>query len=299
MSDRSLVERVEQRTSAARSGQSKTMDEWISNYAGDFAAALPGAVKEVVSSQNFVRFALNELRYQPQLRECEVPSVIGGLMAVAQLGLRLGAQLGEAYLIPFDTNVGDRERPVWVKKAQLIIGYHGYQVLAERTGKVRAVTADVVRDRDDWDFYYDNEGYHVRHRPAKLGTERGQMVGAFAATSLLDGSVIARAVDLEEIDKAKSRSKSGKNNKGPWATDYAAMAMKTAVRRLWPWLPKSEEGAAAFAADTRTFNEIPREKISEQPVLDQVSDIEDAEVVEPPPAEQGTEPVMPGEKESE
>jgi recombination protein RecT len=50
-----------------------------------------------------------------------------------------------------------------------------------------------------------------------------------------------------EVDKYRARSKTGKW--GPWRDDYDAMALKTAVRRLFRWLPKSTEMARAAAVE--------------------------------------------------
>lgn len=70
-----------------------------------FAAALP----KHLSSERFTRIAITCVRQNPKLAECSVPSLLGSLMTVAQLGLEPGV-LGQCYLIPFkNTKLGTTE----------------------------------------------------------------------------------------------------------------------------------------------------------------------------------------------
>jgi recombination protein RecT len=264
-----LAQRVEQRSEAAKVGVSKTMDEWIQHYGPEFNAALPAHV----DGARFLRLCLNELRFNPGLRDCDPYSLIGALMICAQLGLEPSGPLNHVALTPFQRNLGTREQPRWVQAVQIIIQYQGYTELATRTGKVKTITADVVYEADDFDAWMEDGLYRIRHRPPKLGKARGEIIGAYAVAALVDGSVLMRVVDMEEIEKAKSFSKQGSQNKGPWVEHFEAMARKTAVRRLWPWLPKSAEGATAFALDARVVTDVPvGSLVDDVPILDVVAD---------------------------
>lgn len=263
-----LAEKVEHRQEVQKSG--KTMDEWLSYYSSDFASALPASV----DAERFLRLALNELRWQPALRECDVASVIGAMMTCAQLGLEPSGPLNHVYLTPRNVNLGTKQNPQWVKRVQLTIGYQGYIELAQRTGAVKTITADVVKANDDFDFWVEDGEQRMRHRPVVFG-DRGDLVGAYAVARMVDGSAIVRAVDLDEIHSAKQKSDAGRADKGPWVTDFEAMAMKTAVRRLWKWLPKTGEAAAGYNVDGTVVVERPEFPLVEQravPVLDVVSD---------------------------
>jgi hypothetical protein len=55
-----------------------------------------------------------------------------------------------------------------------------------------------------------------------------------------------------EIDAIRKRSKSADD--GPWVTDYAAMAIKTVVRRLFKFLPVSIEMQSAVSLDEMAEN---------------------------------------------
>jgi len=58
----------------------------------------------------------------------------------------------------------------------------------------------------------------------------------------------------QDIAAAKKRSAAGRLDKGPWATDYTAMARKTVVRRARPWLPLSPLFAQAATYDEQTVS---------------------------------------------
>ena len=53
-----------------------------------------------------------------------------------------------------------------------------------------------------------------------------------------------------EVDAIRNRSKS--KDRGPWVTDYEAMALKTVIRRSFRYLPVSVEAQSAAAADETT-----------------------------------------------
>jgi recombination protein RecT len=58
--------------------------------------------------------------------------------------------------------------------------------------------------------------------------------------------VLTRAQVMVRKNRGGS-ARSGRST--PWDTDEEAMAMKTAIRALWRWLPKTAEMATASALD--------------------------------------------------
>ena len=120
----------------------------------------------------------------------------------------------------------------------------------------------------------------VRHRPI-LGND-APLVAVYAIAKLKDGESIPLVLSKAEVDRYRKRSKA--STSGPWVTDYEAMAMKTAVRRLATWLPSSVELAAAQAIDGRprqyevesTLEDFAAEAVAD----DRVEIVEAEEVVE-------------------
>jgi phage RecT family recombinase len=71
-------------------------------------------------------------------------------MSAACLGLEVDGVTGQAYLIPFKG------------RAQLVVGYKGYNTLAARSGIT--ITGAVVREGDEFDYQLGSAAF-VRHKP--------------------------------------------------------------------------------------------------------------------------------------
>ena len=208
----------------------------VAKMEAQFAAAMPRGAE----AQQLVRDALTALNLVPKLADCTRNSVLGALMTCAQLGLRPNVPaLGHAYLVPFWDN---RER---VNKAQLIVGYQGMVELAQRSGRIQSLIARVVHAHDEFQVNYGLNDALV-HTPVILG-DPGEAVAYYAVAKFKDGGHAFVALSREQVDHFRARSKSAEN--GPWVTDYDAMAMKTAVRQLFKWMPKSTDMAIAMVAD--------------------------------------------------
>jgi recombination protein RecT len=114
-----------------------TLSQQIVRMEDQFAMAAPRGIE----AKQLVRDALTALRQNPELAECDPQSVLGGLMTMAQLGLRVGV-LGHGWLLPF------RDWKTQQKKAQLVIGYQGLVELAYRSNKIKSLAARTVHAND-------------------------------------------------------------------------------------------------------------------------------------------------------
>lgn len=196
------------------------------------------AVPTGMSPQRFTRIVLTELSTNPNLERCEPKSVLGAVMTAAQLGLEFGP-LGHAYLVPY------------AGKATLIVGYRGMIDLARRSGQLRSIVARAVHERDEFDYAYGTEEW-LRHRPA-LG-DRGKVVAYYGVAILADGGQVIHVMSPDDVEQFRKRSATQKATpSGPWTTDYDAMACKTVIRRMFPWLPTSVEAAQAIESDEQVI----------------------------------------------
>jgi recombination protein RecT len=175
----------------------------------------------------FETAAMTYLRMQPKLYECNPLSVVGGLRLGAQLGLSLGP-LGHFYLVP---HAGE---------AVLV-------ELAYRSGKVRRVSAVVVREGDDFAFRYGTRAV-LDHTPSGPPAGR-EWTAVYAVAELVNGGKPFEVLYPEDVEARRKRSALGKDNKGPWATDTEAMWRKSAVRALQKWLPQTQASALASVRD--------------------------------------------------
>lgn len=195
------------------------------------------AAPKGVEASQLVRDALTALRQNPQLMHCSQASVLGGLMTLAQLGLRPGV-LGQAWLIPFKDY---RQGMV----AQLVIGYQGLVELAHRSGKIKSLIARTVYEHDTFDVDYGLEDKLV-HKPY-MGGDKGEPVAYYAVAKFTTGGHAFFVMSHAEMEQYRARNVKSKS--GPWKDHYEAMAHKTCVRQLAKWLPKSTEFATGLAAD--------------------------------------------------
>jgi recombination protein RecT len=188
-----------------------------------FKPAIQAALPNSITPERFVRVMVTALRCVPQLAECDETSVLVAMMQCAQWGLLPNDGLGKAYLTPrFNGKAGRKE-------CMLILGYKGLRDLAERgSGSGRTLFARVVYEADTFDLSYAPP--HVEHKPAR--DKPGRPIGAYAACYRGGNLEAVRWLSLDEIEESKKRSDSGKKGFGPWATDWDAMAAKTALRRL-------------------------------------------------------------------
>lgn len=202
----------------------------------EIARALP----RHLSADRMARVAMTALRQTPRLLECSPVSVLGSIMSAAQLGLEPNTPLGLAYLVPYK------------RTCQLIIGYQGYLELARRSGLVSAPVAYAVREGDDFRYSLGLEPT-LHHVPAQDGDREAKAITHVYAVAhqLPQGSAPPIFVVLSRAQVEARRARSMSRDSGPWATDYEAMCLKTAVRALWRWLPKTAEMATASALDDR------------------------------------------------
>src|SRR5262245_8695245 len=107
------------------------------------ASALPGFLAG--HAERMLRTLLTECQRTPKLLDCTPKSLIGGVIAVAQLGLELGGPAGQAYLLPFNG------------QAQLCIGYKGFITLAHRCGQLKRLTPRVVYEGDTFGVEYGSQ----------------------------------------------------------------------------------------------------------------------------------------------
>lgn len=228
---------IVKKNGGAAHGGKKTLAEQLSGMTGEIARALP----RHVNPDRMARIVLTALRSTPKLAQCTPESFFGCIVQAAQLGLETNTPLGHAYLLPFEDRRNNRIL------CQLIIGYQGMIDLARRSGLVKALYAYPVYEGDKfvWSLGLNPS---ITHEPStQPGRERKEITHVYAVAKLEGGEPIFTVLTRSEVEKYRDRSRASRN--GPWVTDFEAMALKTAVRRLFRWLPKSAEMATAAAFD--------------------------------------------------
>lgn len=241
MTQNKASEALERRRENSADADTKSLSKLIKDMQNEFQKAMPRGGEAV----QLVRDALTCLRTTPKLAQCEAQTVLGALMTAGQLGLHVGV-LGQAWPLPFWDNKAKGF------KAQLIIGYQGYQELAHRSGKVSSFMPRTVFEGDEFDIDYGRPGQPILHRPPKRGL-RGELAGFYSQATYINGGVDVLYMSKEEMEAyrdrwASTRYRDGKIF-GPWVDHFEAMGNKTTQRRLSKSVPKSRELAVASFVD--------------------------------------------------
>lgn len=203
------------------------------------------ALPKHLNPERMGRIMLTELRRVPKLAECGKESLLGALMMCSQLGLEPGNGLGHAYLLPFErrAKVSGQWQTVGVD-CQLIIGYRGMIDIARRSGQIVSLAARAVHKNDHFAYRLGLDET-IEHTPAE--GERGELTHVYAVAKLKDGGVQFEVMSRHDVEKVRLQSKAKDN--GPWSTHFDEMAKKTAIRRLFKYLPVSIEMQRAVTID--------------------------------------------------
>ena len=210
----------------------------------EFQMAMPKGAE----ATQLIRDALTAVRMTKNLDKCEAASVLGALMTCAQLGLRPGV-LGHAWVLPFwDRKANDGRGG---HKAQLVIGYQGYVELAHRSPKVTSIIARTAYEGDVFDVDY-GIADTIIHKPNLFG-ERGAPKAYYAVVKYAAGGYAFYVMSHADMLKYRNLNATAKTRDGkvfgPWVDNFEGMALKTTVRQLAKWMPKSTELASAMVAD--------------------------------------------------
>jgi recombination protein RecT len=198
------------------------------------------ALPKHLSVDRLLRVTMTSIQRTPRLAECTPFSLIGSLMQCASLGLEPDGVSGMAFLVPY----WNSKRGAF--EAQLQTGYKGFMELAYRSEQVLKFDAHAVYAADEFAYAYGMMP-HLVHVPDR-GAEHGDVVAAYAVAWLKDiHDPLFRVLERWEVDAARARSKS--QDEGPWVTDFEAMAVKTALKRLCKLLRQTPELARAIGLD--------------------------------------------------
>lgn len=249
-----LAERKTQMTAAER----KTADQQVKDYLAKMAPAMAQVLPKHVNPERLARISLSEIRRNPQLLECELPSLMAAVMQAAKLGLEPNI-LGHCYFVPFN----NRKRGV--KEVQFIIGYKGLIDLVRRSGHVESIAAHEVYENDEFEFEYGlNE--KLRHKPNIFG-DRGKVIAYYAYAKFKGGGHSFIVMSREDIEKIRDQfSRSAEN--GPWKDHFDEMAKKTVIRRLIKYLPISVELQEQIQEDGSVRKDITQEAPEYPDIID-------------------------------
>ena len=181
------------------------------------AEAFTASIIELVSTDN-------------GLAECPPGAVLKEALKAATLDIPLNRALGFAYILPFNTKVGDK----WVKMPQFIPGYKLFIQLALRTREYRKLNADIVYEGQTVSIDTLTGDVSITGAPA---SEKAQ--GYVAYFELINGFRKARYMTVSQVTahaQKYSKTWSAKDNRfmggSPWEKEFDQMGLKTVLKGL-------------------------------------------------------------------
>lgn len=230
---------------------SKSVQERFEKMLGKKSAGFLSSLLTLVNNNNL-------------LQKANPTSVLAAAATAASLDLPVNPSLGLAWIVPYGNG------------AQFQLGYRGAIALAMRSGQMKSIVMTEVYEGECKCWNRFTETFEFGDRVSD------SIIGYYARFETVNGFVKATFWTKEEVLKhAKRFSKSF--NRGPWQTDFDAMAKKTVLLSIIKtYAPMSIEMQSAFESDGKvaTFNETTgQEEFIEAEILDAQS--EDTAVVEP------------------
>lgn len=217
-----------------------------------------------MSPERFLRMVLHAFSKNPKLYDCSTDSIYQCLSLSAQYGLPPTGP-GGIWLVPYG------------KECTPIVDYRGMLARVWRSGLVKDVDADVVREGDFFEWEK-GSNKHLRHR--RNGDNGRPLSHSYCFFRLKTGGEHFDVLDAADIRKIRSMVRS---NGGPWVKWEERMWIKSAVRRACQTLPLSDD-------DRRLMDIAAKDDSHDRPDLSDFSEPStvdvDAEVRDPePPAE--------------
>ena len=226
---------AKQTNAVSEKKQPRTLKDYVSIMMPEVRKALPS----VITPERFTRIVLSAISNNPDLQKCTPQSFLGAMMNSAQLGLSPNTPTGEAYLIPY-RNKGQLE-------CQFQIGYRGLISLAYRSGQVKTIYAEAVRDGDEFNYELGLEPKLV-HKPADKN--RGDITYFYAVFKLVNGGEGFTVMSKDDMDKHMRKfSKAANAGYSPWQTNYEEMGKKTVIKRVLKLAPLSSDIQMNIAQD--------------------------------------------------
>ena len=204
---------------------------------------IKNALPPDISVDAFIRAAMTSTQLNPDILACTFSSIWDAIMKSCRAGLLPDGV--EAAIVPYKT------------RAAFIPMVQGVLRSARRSGQIKTISANVVREGEIFAHEITHEGEIFRHVPGDDFS--AQIVRAYAVANTRDGGFFSAVMSLAEINKHRAFSRASRED-SPWNQWFEAMAIKTAIHKLGKMLPSVRDAIneddsvhriAARAATTR------------------------------------------------
>ncbi len=180
-------------------------------------------------AQQFATHIAIMAQKEPKIRNADPQSVVAAMMACVHLNLMPNTPEGLAYIIPYGNAI------------QFQVGYKGLVKLAQRSGQIKSINAELIFEGDEWNVELGTER-KLTHKPNfdVDRTDYSKVTHAYMTAVLINGDRVFEIMTRKELDKIKDSSKATSTGT-PWDKWPAEMAKKSVVKRATKLLPSSDE----------------------------------------------------------
>lgn len=204
-----------------------------------FQAALP----KHISVDKFIRTILTAANTNPKLVSADRNTFFSSCMKAASDGLLPDGK--EAALVPFNQKGGGIN-------IQYLPMAAGILKKLRNSGQLASIDAKIVFSGDQFDYWVDEKGPHIMHKPADVFGDVGEARGVYAIAILKDGSFYFEPLSIKDIEAIRNVSRS--KDSGPWSGPFEhEMWKKSAIRRLAKRLPQSTDIERTFEHDDEDY----------------------------------------------
>ncbi len=216
------------------------------------AKAMMSLMPAHVNKDALIRTALM-LAGKAEFNGCDPMTFLTSYATAAQMGLQPNTPLGHCYLLPFNRNYKDSSGN-WkkAKEVQLMLGYKGMIDIARRSNQIDSINAFIVYAGDEFTITLGLEP-NIHHIPNLEGSRNDKDINfVYAVAKLKGGGTQFEYLTLADITKARMASTADTNGKhSPWVNYFGEQCRKTAIRKLFKYLPVSLEMATILQKDEK------------------------------------------------
>lgn len=205
----------------------------------EWVAALEGTG---MSAPQFVAGLYQAVRANPRLLEAGTDELLKAAGRALAYGLDMSGVTGESWPVGPLLRKG-------VKTVELWLGIKGVIKLAYRSGFVRLIRPEVVREGDDFAVDPMSIDRPISHTP-RGGA--GMPIAWYALVILESGGVLYGVTWADELGRLRDQARARLGNgfdRSPWATHPEEMAQVQALRRALKWAPKSVQDLSRLAEE--------------------------------------------------
>ena len=220
---------------------------------------------DLVSYKQEAIFAMQSLSRNKTLQDCDLASIRYSVLNIATIGLSLNPALQLAYLVP--------RKDDGVMKCYLDISYRGLTKLATDTGACEWIKSVLVHKDDnfEWKGMHTpsiHDGFDIFNEKRTQDLILGKNIqGVYTEAKLSNGDILCETLSMAQINRTRESSPC-KN--GPWKTHPDEQMVKTGIRHIAKYVPKSNRTSDRLDQAIHILNEYDGEgKIinEDEPVL--------------------------------